>query len=251
MANNLKPIAPPEPEVTSTVVESRTDRYSKLLEAKALERALVVVVGVGAVGRQAAIQLASMGVGRIRIVDFDTVSVVNLGPQGWLEGDVGKAKVEALSSLLSQVNSSCKVEVANGKFEPAHLEGADYVLACVDNMEVRKEIVDAAANTLGVLLVVDSRMGLEINRTYHIFDAESRDAWAKTWFPQAEAHEAPCGMKATVYCASAAGALACTAVFKHMSGRSLPFSFELNMGAHMGMATWPELKPAEDEVPAH
>lgn len=251
MANKLNNIAPPAPEEVSTVVESRTDRYSKLLEAKALDRSLVVVVGVGAVGRQAAIQLASMGIGRIRIVDFDTVSVVNLGPQGWLEGDVGKPKVEALLALLSQINSTCKVEAVNGKFEPAHLEGADYVLACVDNMEVRKEIVEAAASTLGVVLVVDSRMGLEINRTYHIFDTESRAEWAKSWFPQAEAHEAPCGMKATVYCASAAGALACTAVFKHMSGRPLPFNFELNMAAHMGMANWPDLKPVEDEVPAH
>jgi len=49
----------------------------------------VTVIGVGAIGRQVALQLASIGVRRLQLVDFDAVDLTNVTTQGYLAEDVG------------------------------------------------------------------------------------------------------------------------------------------------------------------
>lgn len=64
----------------------------------ALKGAKVTVIGVGAVGRQVALQLASIGARHIQLVDFDMVEPTNVTTQGYLAADVGQAKVEAAAA---------------------------------------------------------------------------------------------------------------------------------------------------------
>src|SRR5207248_4690198 len=54
-----------------------------------------VVIGVGAVGRQVALQLAAVGVPRLTLYDDDRVGVENLAPQGYWAEDLGRLKVDA------------------------------------------------------------------------------------------------------------------------------------------------------------
>jgi sulfur carrier protein ThiS adenylyltransferase len=54
---------------------SRFARQSQLVPQDKLALLDVTVVGVGAIGRQVALQLASLGVPRLRLVDFDTVEL--------------------------------------------------------------------------------------------------------------------------------------------------------------------------------
>ena len=70
-----------------------------------LRDASVLVVGAGGLGTPLALYLAAAGVGRIGLVDFDTVDLSNLHRQVlYTEADLGRPKVEVLASRLRGAN---------------------------------------------------------------------------------------------------------------------------------------------------
>ena len=50
------------------------------------------VIGVGAIGRPLAVQLAAIGTPRLQLVDFDIVDLSNVTTQGYLAADIGSAQ---------------------------------------------------------------------------------------------------------------------------------------------------------------
>jgi molybdopterin/thiamine biosynthesis adenylyltransferase len=107
-----------------------------------LKASTVCIVGVGGLGSPAAIQLASMGVGKLRIVDLDVVEASNLQRQH-LYGieQVGLAKVEAAEARLRSLNPYIEVEALPWAVSSLNasdvIEGADVVLGCLDTMAPR------------------------------------------------------------------------------------------------------------------
>ena len=73
----------------------RDIRQRELVPPERLGRCHAVVVGVGAVGRQVALQLAATGIPTMTLYDPDTVGVENLAVQGFWESDVDDPKVDA------------------------------------------------------------------------------------------------------------------------------------------------------------
>ena len=73
--------------------------------------ASVLLVGAGVLGSPLAMYLAAAGVGKIGIVDFDSVDITNLHRQ-ILHGneDVGRAKVDSAEDRLLSINPDVKVE---------------------------------------------------------------------------------------------------------------------------------------------
>jgi molybdopterin/thiamine biosynthesis adenylyltransferase len=59
---------------------------------------MVTVIGIGAIGRQVALQLAAIGVRRLQLVDFDRVDDTNITTQGYFETDIGRPKVQATAA---------------------------------------------------------------------------------------------------------------------------------------------------------
>ncbi|MFX1508811.1 MAG: ThiF family adenylyltransferase [Promethearchaeota archaeon] len=95
------------------------DRYSRFrvldgIGKVGLERireAKVVVVGIGGLGSVSARQLASLGIGTLRIVDRDIIELSNLQRQLlYTAEDVGKPKVEVAMNRLKQLNAEVSVE---------------------------------------------------------------------------------------------------------------------------------------------
>jgi molybdopterin/thiamine biosynthesis adenylyltransferase len=74
------------------------------------------VIGVGAIGRQVALQLAAIGARSIQLIDFDTVDETNITTQGYSTSDVGQLKVEATHSAIEQIDSDIHVETINDRF---------------------------------------------------------------------------------------------------------------------------------------
>ena len=80
---------------TSEISEDRFARQRDLVPAERLEQLLVTVIGVGAIGRQVALQLAAIGARRLQLVDFDRVDHTNVTTQGYWTEDIGQPKVAA------------------------------------------------------------------------------------------------------------------------------------------------------------
>ena len=79
-----------------------------------LKKAKVVVAGVGGLGSAVLPYLAVAGVGKIRVIDGDTVELSNLNRQTlhW-DKDIGRAKVDSAKEKLESLNPDIEVEAIN------------------------------------------------------------------------------------------------------------------------------------------
>jgi molybdopterin-synthase adenylyltransferase len=130
-----------------------------------LGRARMLVVGLGGLGCPAALFLATSGVGRLVLNDFDRVDESNL-PRQILYGpaDVGKLKVEAarerLGALNPEVEVICVTERLDDSALGAAVASADVVLDGSDNFATRFA-VNRACVSHGVPLVSGAAVRLE------------------------------------------------------------------------------------------
>jgi molybdopterin-synthase adenylyltransferase len=119
---------------------------------KRLKQAHVLVAGVGGLGSPVSIYLSTAGIGRVTIVDYDSVDITNLNRQvlHW-EEDVNRRKVESAQQKLSKINSMIAINALNVKITGDNiselLEGVDVVMDCMDNMETRFLINEACIKT--------------------------------------------------------------------------------------------------------
>ena len=113
-----------------------------------LKGSSVLVIGSGGLGSPLLLYLAAAGVGRIGIVDFDTVDASNLQRQV-LFGiqSVGAPKAEAARDRLASLNPHITLEVHNTKFTSANarelVRQYDVVADGTDNFPTRYLVNDA------------------------------------------------------------------------------------------------------------
>jgi sulfur carrier protein ThiS adenylyltransferase len=179
-----------------------SDRYSRqegLVLLDELERDEVSVVGVGAVGRNVAIQLAAMGVPNLHLLDFDQVEESNVASQGYSESDIGKYKVEAVASSCLAINSSINLRLENDRYRKKSSLGK-IVFSCVDSMSARKLIFEGT--NYKRRLLVDGRMLGEVFRVLSAWDESSNQYYSTTLFSDSEATQGRCTARSTIYCAS-------------------------------------------------
>ena len=144
----------------------------RLLDASAL------VIGAGGLGCPAAMYLASSGVGRIVLVDFDRVELSNLQRQiGHATADLGRPKVDSLADTLRALNPEVAVEVVNAPADDGNLagwlQGADVALDCSDNFATRFAI-NRACFAAGVPLV--SAAAIRAEGQLSVFDPRRPDS---------------------------------------------------------------------------
>ncbi len=136
--------------------DEEIDRYARQLVLReiggpgqqALKAARVLLVGAGGLGSPAALYMAAAGVGRIAIVDPDTVALSNLQRQVlYGSADVGRPKTEAAGERLSALNPHIGLTlqpVALGADNAvALMADVDLVLDGTDDFAVRFAVNDA------------------------------------------------------------------------------------------------------------
>jgi tRNA A37 threonylcarbamoyladenosine dehydratase len=112
-----------------------------------LQRAHVVVIGVGGVGSWAAEALARSGVGKLTLIDGDEVCVSNVNRQlHALEGQFGRPKVDVLAERLTAINPELVVDAQMRFLTPPTIPtlsngGYDCVLDCCDAFRVKVEMI--------------------------------------------------------------------------------------------------------------
>jgi len=111
-----------------------------------LSQSTVAIVGVGAIGSVAAELLARSGVGKIILIDHDTIDETNLQRQLFEEKDVGKPKSLAAKEHLEKINSDISIEAKqlHLTYEVVDNLKSDVILDCTDNMFTRFLINDYA-----------------------------------------------------------------------------------------------------------
>lgn len=128
--------------------------------------ARIHIIGCGSVGSTLAENLARCGVTKMTLWDFDTVEAHNIVNQMFRQEDVGKPKVEALKDILMDINPEIKDNV---ELKPKGWEGklmSGYIFLCVDNIELRRTIVEKHMDSPYVKAVFDFRTLLESAQHY-------------------------------------------------------------------------------------
>lgn len=128
--------------------------------------AKIHIVGCGSVGSTIAENLARCGVKNMVLWDFDTVEAHNIVNQMFRQQDVGKSKVEALKDILCDINPEIVDAV---ELKPEGWQGklmSGYIFLCVDNIELRRQIVEKHMDSPYVKAVFDFRTLLESAQHY-------------------------------------------------------------------------------------
>lgn len=138
-----------------------TEEFSRtglLLGAEAMEKlhnSRIAVFGVGGVGGYAVEALARCGVGRLDLIDNDTVSLSNINRQIIaLHSTVGRYKVDVAKERVLDINPDCEVRVYKTFFLPEtedefDFTQFDYVIDAIDTVTGKLALVMKAnaANT--------------------------------------------------------------------------------------------------------
>lgn len=130
---------------------------------KKLRKAFVIVVGCGGVGSHATAALARSGCGKLRLIDFDQVTLSSLNRHAVATlADVGTPKVQCLQRRLEQItpwtNFDCRNELFGEKTATTQLQPwkdgqkPDYVIDAIDNIDSKVALLHYChANSIPVI----------------------------------------------------------------------------------------------------
>lgn len=106
----------------------------------------VILFGLGGVGSYTAEALARAGIGRLTVVDNDTVSVTNLNRQLCaLHSTVGRPKAEVVKERILDINPRCEVTALQKFYLPENsnefsLEKYDYIADAIDTVSAKIDL---------------------------------------------------------------------------------------------------------------
>ena len=205
---------------------NRFQRQEDLVPRDRLADVKVTVIGVGAIGRQVAIQLAAIGVPRLQLVDFDVVDLSNVTTQGYWACDVGRPKVEATAAAIRQLDPAIAVECVQDRYRP-RVEIGQAVLSCVDSIEARAAIWRSAGSRCRFW--ADGRMLSEVIRVLAVGDSIGREHYPTTLFAQSEAQLGRCTACSTIYTASIAAGMMVHQFTRWLRGMPVDRDTSLNL----------------------
>ena len=154
-----------------SLLQNNFERLSLITGSEVMEKLSktnVIIFGVGGVGSWCAEALVRCGVGKISIVDYDTVCRSNINRQlQAATSTLGQSKVLVLKKRLLEINPLCEVSVFNQLFclESAplfNIENADYVIDAIDSVKHKIDLIETVCNA-NVTLFSSMGMALKIN----------------------------------------------------------------------------------------
>ena len=135
-----------------------------------LRRAHVAVFGIGGVGSYACEALARGGIGRLTLVDHDTVSESNINRQlVALHSTLGRYKTDVAAERILDINPECAVTVRHEFLLPENADtfdfsSFDYIVDAVDTVAAKVELA-VRAYAAGVPLISCMGAGNKLDPT--------------------------------------------------------------------------------------
>jgi tRNA A37 threonylcarbamoyladenosine dehydratase len=130
----------------------RFSRLEALIGTPGLDRlgkASVAVFGLGGVGSFACEALARGGIGRLTLVDFDTIDLTNLNRQlHALEGTIGRPKAQVMAERCRAINPAVRAEPIQAFYSAENSaelldRGYDFVLDCIDHITAKLHLIES------------------------------------------------------------------------------------------------------------
>ncbi len=140
-------------EIDNNNWQQRTELLLGQHNAQKLHTAHILVVGLGGVGAVCAEMLCRAGVGKLTIVDADTVSPTNINRQLIaLTSTVGRPKVQLVAERLRDINPSVELtlveEFIKDEITDSLLDSAEYtyVADCIDTLAPKVNLIIGVLN---------------------------------------------------------------------------------------------------------
>lgn len=121
----------------------RQDRFSA---------ATVAICGLGGLGSNIAIALARAGIGKLILIDFDSVDITNLHRQQYKFSQIAMQKTEALAENLHEINPYVELKLHTVRITEENavplLQDADIICEAFDNAEAKAMLTNLVLEQL-------------------------------------------------------------------------------------------------------
>lgn len=147
---------------------SRTEMLLGKENVEKLKEKRVIVFGIGGVGGYVCEALARTGIGKIDLVDNDTVSESNINRQIIaLHSTIGKLKTEVMKERMLDINPQIEVNTYNCFYVPEtsdkfDFSKYDYIVDAIDTVAGKIELVLQAEKT-GTPIIASMGTGNKLN----------------------------------------------------------------------------------------
>ena len=199
------------------LVDESTTRFSGAEWFNEIQKARIIVAGIGGIGSNVAFQLARMIPANLTLYDDDNVEMVNMAGQLFCSKDIGEAKVSAIANMIYNYTSMRQVLAIKDKFT-SDKEPGDIMICGFDNMRARRtffnswynHISDKSEEERSKCLYLDGRLSMD---TLQILCIRGDDQYnieryeREFLFADYEADTTICSMKQTTYLACMIGSL--------------------------------------------
>ncbi len=149
---------------------SRTERLIGKDNLKKLKNANVIIFGLGGVGSYVAEALARSGIGKMTVVDKDTVDITNINRQLYaLHSTIGKDKAQVAKERILDINPECQVTPIVKMYLPENadefnLAEYDYIVDAIDNVTAKIDLA-IKSQELNVPIIASMGTGNKLDPT--------------------------------------------------------------------------------------
>ena len=178
------------------LTQEELDRYNRQIilpdfgiEAQEkLKNASVLIIGVGGLGSVSSTYIVASGIGKLGLVDIDTVSVSNLQRQVlYRQDEVGKSKVLLAKQSLERLNQNTEIIAYNQYFDKDNaidiIKDYDVIIDGTDNFKTRYLINDVCVG-LGKPFVYGSIQSY--SGQVSVFNLKENSCTYRDLFPNSE-----------------------------------------------------------------
>jgi len=122
-----------------------SERHGEKIQ-KNFESATIAVCGLGGLGSNIAFALARAGIGKLILIDFDSVDITNLHRQQYKANQIGMSKTQALKVNLLEIAPYVAIETHKVRISENNaaefLEKADIICEAFDDAESKAIVVN-------------------------------------------------------------------------------------------------------------
>lgn len=199
------------------LIDESTTRFSGAEWFNEIQKARIIVAGIGGIGSNVAFQLARMIPANLTLYDDDNVEMVNMAGQLFSNNNIGESKVDAIANMIYSYTSMKQVLAIKDKFT-LDKEPGDIMICGFDNMRARKTFFNSWCNHISnksieersKCLYLDGRLSMDTLQILCIKgdDQYNIDRYEREFlFADYEADATVCSRKQTTYLACMIGSL--------------------------------------------